>query len=80
MATPLENYQTAYQYASDQIATLSIALTSGSDLTGYSIEGQSVSKKDIYAKLDALYMSQERLKRLIQMEDGPFERRSYGVV
>lgn len=78
--TPLQNYQTAYQKISEKIAALTLALASSTDdKQAYSIEGQSVSKKDIYGKLSDLYTQAEMMKRLIAMESGPYEVVSYGV-
>ncbi len=80
MATPLENYNTAYQNVSDQIATYSALIaTSGNDVLSYSIEGQTESRKDIFAKLSALYEQQKTLLQLIQIEGGPYEVQSFGV-
>ena len=81
MATPLENYQTAYQNISDQIATYSaLVATAGNDNDSYSIDGQSFTRMNIFKKLESLYARQEQLKRLMQIEGGHYEVRSYGVV
>lgn len=80
MATPLANYQTAYQLASDQIVMYLATLSSSSnDVQSYNIEGQSITKKDILSRLDSLYTQQERLLRLINIEGGPYEVQSFGV-
>lgn len=80
MATPLENLQTTYQNVTDQIATYSALIaTAGNDIDSYSIEGQTMTRMSIIKKLEALYTQLEQLKRLIQIEGGSYEVRSYGV-
>ena len=80
MATPLENIQTAIQSVSEQIASYSALISvSGNDQTGYSIENQSVTKKDIFSKLESLNARLLQLLELQQILDGPFEVHSYGV-
>ena len=82
MATPLANYQTAYQIASDQIVIYLAALVSGSisdDVLSYGSDGQTATRKDILSRLEGLYSQQKMLLELMQIEDGPMEIRSYGV-
>lgn len=80
MATPLSNFQTAYQIASDYYLILLTAVnTQGDDVKAYSIEGQSITRHDVFEKMASLRTEMMELKRMIQMEDGAFEVHSYGV-
>jgi hypothetical protein len=80
MATPLANYQTVYQMASDQLVMYQAALFSSTDdVQSYSIEGQQITRKDLLARIESLMARQEQLLRLISMEGGPYEVQSFGV-
>lgn len=80
MATTLENLQTTYENVAAQLATYSAAIaTSGGDIDSYSIEGQSVSKLNVFKKMESLYAQLEQLKRLIAIESGSYQVHSYGV-
>lgn len=76
--TVLRNLEAAYEIASAKYVTLAAAITSDEDVMSYSIDGQSISRHDVLAKMETLLKEMEALKRLIQMEAGPYEIHSYG--
>jgi hypothetical protein len=75
----LRNLEAAYQIASAKYVSLTAAIADqGDDVQSYSIDGQSITNHDVQTKLTMLLEQMERLKRLIQMEAGPYEIHSYG--
>lgn len=80
MATPLRNFEQAYQIASDYYLVLMSAINSqGDDASSYSIEGQVMSRRTVLDKLKSLREEMRQLKELMQIEGGGYERRSYGI-